>query len=250
MKAIVTGMNGTVAPVLAETLEVAGHTTVPWNRAQVPTDNREAISDFIHAEHPDWFFHLAIGSPDWGKSLAQICARKQIKFLFTSSVSVFAAVQRGPFTIESIPQPDDAYGKYKLECETWIRAANPEALVVRLGWQIGRTPGANHMVDYLNRTFRADGRLVASTNWYQACSFLEDTAVILMSIMEIYPAGLYHLDGNPGISFYEIVSGLNRMLDEPWMVISSESPVQNNLLLDKKIRVNPIISRIPAPSGK
>jgi dTDP-4-dehydrorhamnose reductase len=250
MKVIITGMNGTIAPVLATTLGAAGYTVVPWDRSRVPTDNREAIGDFIHSEHPAGFFHLATGSPDWAETVVQVCKQEEIKFLFTSSVSVFASSQRGPFTVESLPQPDDDYGRYKLDCERRIQAANPGALVVRLGWQIGKAPGGNQMVDYLDRTFKSQGRLVVSTNWYQACSFMEDTAVSLMSIMKTLPGGLYHLDGNPGLSFYEIVLGLNRMLGEPWTVTPADHPVQNNLLLDKKIQVNPVTRHFPAPLDK
>jgi dTDP-4-dehydrorhamnose reductase len=249
LKAIITGIHGTVAPVLARTLAAAGHKIIPWDRSQVATDNRQAVSDFIDSEHPDWFFHLATGSPDWAESMAQVCARQQVKFLFTSSVSVFSAGQRGPFTVDSLPQPDDDYGKYKLECEKRVRAAHPEALVTRLGWQIGITPGANHMVDYLERTFRTEGQLAASTNWYQACAFLEDTADSLQYLMEKLPAGLYHLDGNPGLNFYQIVLGLNRLLANPWIVTPSDTPVQNNLLLDKHLQVSPITRRFPDLSG-
>jgi dTDP-4-dehydrorhamnose reductase len=246
MKVMISGMNGTVAPVLAKTLVAAGSTVVPWDRSRVPTDDREAIGDYIHSAHPAWFFHLATGSPDWAEAVAEICAQKNIRFLFTSSVSVFSASQKGPFTIEQPPQPADDYGKYKLECETRIRTANSKALVVRLGWQIGEAPGSNQMVDYLDRTFRSQGQLVASTNWYQACSFLDDTAVSLMSIMKDLPCGLYHLDGNPGLSFYEIVLGLNRMLGEPWIVTPSDSPVQNNLMQDEHVQVSPITQRFLA----
>ncbi|MCL4268606.1 MAG: sugar nucleotide-binding protein, partial [Anaerolineales bacterium] len=108
MKAIVTGVNGTVAPVLAKSLMAAGHMVVPWNRAQVPTDDQKAINEFIVNEHPDWFFHVANGSPDWAESVARACALNGIKFLFTSSVSVFSSAQRGPFTVNSLPQPDDS----------------------------------------------------------------------------------------------------------------------------------------------
>ena len=243
-------MNGTVAPVLASTLVAAGHTVIPWDRALVPTDNRGAITDFIRSENPGWFFHLANGSPAWAEAVAEICVKKNIRFLFTSSVSVFSASQQGPFTIEHQPQPDDDYGKYKLECETRIFAVNSKALVVRLGWQIGKAPGGNQMVDYLDRTFRSQGHLVASTNWYQACSFLEDTAVSLMSVMEAFPAGLYHLDGNPGLNFYEIVSGLNLRLGNPWKVVPADSPVQNNLLLDERVRVIPITRQFLDNQGK
>jgi dTDP-4-dehydrorhamnose reductase len=240
MKAIVTGMNGTVAPVLARTLIDAGHTVIAWDRSRVPTDNRDAARDFVHGEHPDWFFHVATGSPVWAESVAHICARLKIRFLFTSSVSVFSSAQHGPFSADSLPQPDDDYGRYKLECERRVCAAHPEALVARLGWQIGRTPGGNHMVDYLDRTFRMEGHITASTRWYQACSFLEDTADSLKYIMETCAAGLYHVDGNPGLNFHEIATGLNGLLDEPWTVLPSDNPNQNNLLLDKRVKVNPI----------
>ena len=38
MKALVTGMNGTVAPALASSLSKAGHTVMPWDRSVVPID--------------------------------------------------------------------------------------------------------------------------------------------------------------------------------------------------------------------
>lgn len=64
MKAIITGIHGTVAPVLARTLVAAGHTVVPWYRELVPPDDPQASAAFIAREQPEWFFHLATGSPD------------------------------------------------------------------------------------------------------------------------------------------------------------------------------------------
>ena len=243
MKSIITGINGTVAPVLAKSLRAAEHTVVSWNRTQVPTDNQQAINEFIANEQPDYFFHLANGSPDWAETVAQACAQRGIKFLFTSSVSVFASTQHGPFTVNNSPQPDEDYGNYKFECESRVRDAHPEARVVRLGWQIGETPGGNHMVDFLERTFQREGHITASVNWYQACSFLTDTANGLRQIMDHHPAGLYHLDGNPGLNFYEIALGLNGLLGHPWAIVSSNAPNLNNLLRDERVQVNPITSR-------
>ena len=42
MKAILTGMNGPVAPVLAAPLAEAGYTIVPWGRNEHPIDYPEA----------------------------------------------------------------------------------------------------------------------------------------------------------------------------------------------------------------
>jgi dTDP-4-dehydrorhamnose reductase len=245
MKAIITGLNGTVAPVLAVNLREAGYTITPWDRAVVPVDDPAVARAFLQREAPDCFFHIATGSPDWAELAARLCAEQGADFLFTSSVSVFAAAQRGPFTVEDEPQPDDDYGRYKLECERRTRAANPAAQIVRLGWQIGLTPGGNQMVDYLDRAFRADGELKASRHWYPACSFLADTADSLRRIRETMPPGLYHLDGNPGLNFYEIVEGLNRLLAQPWQVAPADEPRQNNRLLDSRTAVTSIAERLP-----
>lgn len=245
MKAIVTGLNGTVAPAVAANLRAAGYTIIPWDRAVLPIDDSDAARAFLQRETPDCFFHIATGSPDWVELAARLCAERGVDFLFTSSVSVFAAAQRGPFTVEDEPQPDDDYGRYKLECERRAQAANPAAQIVRLGWQIGLAPGGNQMVDYLDRAFRADGELQASRHWYPACSFLADTADSLRRIREMAPPGLYQLDGNPGLNFYEIVEGLNRLLGQPWRVAPTVEPRQNNRLLDSQTAVTSIAERLP-----
>ena len=246
MKALVTGLNGTVAPILARTLRSAGHTIIPWNRSDVPINDHIAARNFIDRKQPDWFFHIATGSPDWAELVAHICAEQDIRFLFTSSVSVYSASQSGPFTVNILPGPHDEYGRYKLECEQRVHAACPKALVVRLGWQIGIAPGGNQMVDYLDRTFKTHGRIDASTHWYPACSFLPDTAESLMHMIQTLPSGLYHLDGNPGLNFYEIAAGLNKVHGEPWTVNPVDTPVQNNRMVDQRVRMRSISETLNA----
>ena len=122
----------------------------------------------------------------------------------------------------------------------------PRAHVVRIGWQIGDRPGGNQMVDHLDRTHRAHGRIDASTLWFPGCSFLADTADSLASILRL-PPGLYHLDGNPGLNFFEIAAGLNRRLGEPWTVVPVAGLVQNRRMLDPRVSVAPITRRFPDP---
>ena len=68
MKALLTGMNGTVAPAFAESLAKSGYTTAPWDRGLHPIDNREAMECFIASESPDLMCHLAMGSPPIDKA--------------------------------------------------------------------------------------------------------------------------------------------------------------------------------------
>jgi dTDP-4-dehydrorhamnose reductase len=244
MKALVTGMNGTVAPFVARRLEEDGHSVVSWDRSVVPTDDVEAVRGFIRDERPDWFFHIATGSPLWAEWIASACAEQGVGFLFTGSVSVYSAVQRGPFPVDAVPEPDDEYGRYKLEVEQRVQRVNPEAIVARLGWQIGLAPGSNNMVDFLARAAANDGKIETSRNWYPSCAFLPDTAEALVQLMEGYPASLYQLEGNPGLSFYEIVTHLNRLHGGTWDVVPAEAPVRNNLMIDERIPVTPITHRL------
>jgi len=240
MKGIVTGMNGTVAPVVAKRLEADGHEVVAWDRSQVPIDNLEIVRHFIRSTQPDWFLHIATGSPDWAEWVAQVCAEEQIKFLFTSSVSVFSAQQHGPFGVDVQPAATDDYGAYKIACEQRVRLANGQAIIARLAWQIGTAPGSNNMIDFLHRTMQTNGQIEASTKWYPACAFLEDTADGVYRLIDAYERGTYQLDGNPELTFHEIVTSLNRLHGEHWTIVPTETPVQNNRMLDDRITIKPI----------
>ncbi len=100
------------------------------------------------------------------------------------------------------------------------------------------------MIDFLHRAMEANGQIEASTNWYPACAFLQDTADSVCRLIEAYEPGTYHLEGNPGLNFQEIVSSLNRLHGEQWTIVPTAAPVQNNRMLDDRITVRPITVRL------
>jgi len=241
MRAILTGLNGTVAPVMARHLQGEGHQVIGWDRRRIPVDDETMISEFLEGHQPEWFFHFATGSPEWSEQIAKTCHTLKIKLIFTSSVSVFSSSQQGPFKVNELPKPDDDYGHYKFHCETVIRKVNPEAIIARLGWQIGDAPGSNTMIDYLHQLDTRQGQIEASRNWFPACAFLEDTAASLYQLMKNFPTGLYHLDANPGLHFYDIVKNITHLQQRKWRIIPAIDPVINNRLLDDRIKVKSIV---------
>jgi dTDP-4-dehydrorhamnose reductase len=96
------------------------------------------------------------------------------------------------------------------------------------------------MIDYLHKQLEQNGRIEASRHWFPACAFLKDTAEALYQLMVKFPAGIYHLDGNPGLSFYEIVSQLNKLHGGKWQVVQADLPVMNNCMLDDRIKIRKI----------
>lgn len=246
MKAILTGMNGTVAPALARHLGAASVACVAWDRSAVPTEDLRRGGEFIAREAPDVFFQIAMGSPDWIEFTAAQCRERRIRFVYTSTVSVFDGGKPGPFAVDHPTDAPDDYGRYKADCERRIRSVNPDALIVRIGWQIGRAPGSNNMVDFLCRAQAEKGGIDASTGWIPSCAFLEDTAEGLHRLATSFSPGTYQLEGNPGWSFHAVVQGLNHLLGMQWAVRSIDEPRKDIRMLDDRIAIGKLDARLSA----
>jgi dTDP-4-dehydrorhamnose reductase len=171
--------------------------------------------------------------------MARVCAEEGSRFLYVSSASVYGTHQFGPFNVHDTPEPSDDYGRYKLECEQRVRAANADARIVRIGWQIALRRGGNQMTEYLAQRQAEDGHIAASTEWFPACSFLDDTARTLADVIGL-PPGLYLLDGNPGWSFRDIAAALNTVLGTKWDVRSTQEFRWNNRMIDSGARIKRI----------
>jgi dTDP-4-dehydrorhamnose reductase len=95
------------------------------------------------------------------------------------------------------------------------------------------------MTEYLAQRQAEDGHIAASTEWFPACSFLDDTARTLADVIGL-PPGLYLLDGNPGWSFRDIAAALNTVLGTKWDVRSTQEFRWNNRMIDSGARIKRI----------
>lgn len=256
-RAIITGASGTVGSRLAAFLRRQGVEVIPWNRRAVPVDNYAAMERFVRESAPEVLFHLATASQptgrpgeswlinyEWTSELAWITRTLGIRFVFTSTTLVFSNDARGPFTRDSQPDAAEGYGYEKRRAEERAFYQNPEARVVRLGWQIGEEPTGNNMVAFLEDKMRQEGRVRASTRWYPACSLLEDTVAALHALAEAAP-GLYMLDSNERWTFYEIACALNARHGNRWQVEPTEDFVFDQRMRDGRLPLPTLKERLP-----
>lgn len=229
-------MNGTVAPAMAAELEHQGHTVIPWDRTTMPNGTLQETEEVIRTSNAEAVMHFATGPIEWAEWIAQVCAKANIPHLHTSSVSVFGSHQRGPFAPDDIPEPDDDYGRYKLDGEQRVLAANPSAHVFRIGWQIGDAPGSNNMIDYFHREAK-DGVLEVSRQWYPASSYLRDTARCLLAVLQGSSPGLYHVDSNSGLNMVQIASREAKRLGFNWQIEPVDSLVRDHRMVDPRVEI-------------
>lgn len=257
MKTLITGASGAVGTVLCDHLEARGDEVSRWPRDRIAPWDPDGIASFVEEQAPDALFHLAIASRptgrdnegwlvnyEWPGHLAATCRRLGVPFVFTSTVMVFSNDAPGPFDRSSTPDASEGYGYEKRRAEEHVAEQNPDARVVRLGWQIGKEPGSNNMIDFFASNMAEHGEARASTKWYPATSFLEDTAAVLVELVA-RPPGLYMIDSNRSWTFYEIACAINRQHGEPWKIVATDDFVYDQRMTDDVIAVPSLKARLP-----
>lgn len=224
MRLLLTGLNGTLAPRVAEA--ATGCEVLGWDRLRVPpADEAAAAHWLVHEARPDAIAHLATGDECWAGRLAAFAAARGLPLLFTSTAMVFDAQPDGPHGPGDLRTARDDYGRSKIRCEDAVLQAHPQAMVLRIGWQIDPERAGNNMLRHLDRWQEEQGEVAASRAWTPACSFMTDTAAAIVALLRRPQPGVLHLDANAGEAhaFPAIVRALQRRFArEAWRVREHE----------------------------
>jgi len=261
MKAIVTGASGTLGQVLTRHLEAHNWQVTAWERRRYPVGDWETSKAFLDGEEPHAIFHLAsdadssgieketwLVNVEWSRWLAAQALAGSALFVFTSSVMVWSDQAMGPFTLQSASDVQTGYGHEKRQAEIAVLDANPDAVVTRLGWQMGHAVGGRHMLDHIEQHLAQHGKLSASQAWFPACSFLEDTAAALLRLCAL-PGDIYLLDSNKGWTYFEIVQAMKDTYDKDWVIEPADDLVFNQRMLDPRPQMPSLSQRLPMLPG-
>ncbi|MEM9082315.1 MAG: sugar nucleotide-binding protein [Planctomycetota bacterium] len=257
MRTLVTGSNGTVGKAFVQALRSGGYEVIGWDRAAAPPSDAHAVKSYTLQHKPDIIVHLAVPSVptgledegaritiDWSVQLAELAKEVGACYLFASTAMVFSNSAPGPFRVTDAPDEEDGYGGEKAKAERAVLAANQDAVVARLGWQIGDRAGSNNMIEFLTRSMIEKECVDASTKWMPACSFLEDTASALCWCLD-QPGGIYHVDSNSaGHSFADIAKALSVLHDHTFAIVENEDFVYDQRLLDERVPIKALAERL------
>ncbi|ALT78846.1 hypothetical protein AT984_18300 [Paucibacter sp. KCTC 42545] len=161
---------------------------------------------------------------------------------------VFDHEPDGPHHIDHERTARDNYGRHKIAGEDAITAANPQAMIARIGWQIDPTQPGNNMLTALDDWQRREDRVAASRAGTPACSFIADMAAALLSLIDQPHAGAHHLDSNAQEAwrFDELALALADCFERGWQVQAHEDYRHDQRLIGGTLQLPGLSSRLSA----
>ena len=145
------------------------------------------------------------------KLMAQACAERGIKIVFTSTDLVFDGQK--PFQVEGdVTHALGVYGKSKVDAEKEVLAATgAKPLVARMalmyGWGRGTAKGRNLAEKWL-KTLLTGGRAQSFTDQFRTALYVEDACIALRKVIEAGLEGTVHIAGPERVSRYDLAVAL------------------------------------------
>jgi len=223
MRWLVTGANGQLGRCFVRRLRKPDARVAAFDRTALDVCDRDAVRAALDAARPDAVANTAAFT--WvdrcetetetarrvnGEApglLAEECAARGVRLLHVSTDYVFDGEGRRPYREEDPPSPRSEYGRSKLLGEERVRAALPDALVVRTSWLFG--PGRNFIATILGfaverRATGAAPPLRVVDDQFGSPTYADDLAGWCVRLVEGGAGGLYHLANRGVATWWEV----------------------------------------------
>jgi dTDP-4-dehydrorhamnose reductase len=147
--------------------------------------------------------------------IAQETHRLGINFIHISTDAVFDGL-RGGYIETDIPNPQNVYARTKLEAESAVAAANPDAIVARVNFYGWSMSGDRSLAEFFFNNLQAGKQVTGFEDVFFCPLLANDLAKFLLEMLERGLHGLYHVVGSQALSKYEFGVRLARQfhLDE------------------------------------
>ena len=220
--------------------------SAPFQVIQADFLQKNIIDSILDAAQPDWLINCAAlanlekceEDPTQAKNLntdlpgelAAACAKRNIRFVHISTDAVFDGTKEGAYayTEDDEPTPPGVYSQTKLDGECAVQESNPQAMIARVnfyGWSLG---GRRSLVEFFFNNLSEGKNVNGFTDVIFCPMLVNDTARLLLEMLQKSLSGLYHVVGAQPMSKYQFgvdvarTFGLREDLISPRSVEGSE----------------------------
>jgi dTDP-4-dehydrorhamnose reductase len=230
-------------------------TSAPFPVIRADLTHTDVIDSVIDSARADWLINCAALASlekceedpvqaknlntDLPGELALACAKRDIRFVHISTDSVFDGTREGFYAEDDDPSPPGVYSQTKLAGECAVQEVNPQAIIARVnfyGWSLG---GRRSLAEFFVNNL-SEGKTVNGFTDVIFCPILvNDTARLLLEMLQKGLSGIYHVLGAQPMSKYQFgvevarTFGLRQALISPRSVEESglTAPRSHNLWL-------------------
>lgn len=229
MKVLITGSTGLLGSMLHRTaVDHEVHGCYNTNRLVPFTDHTfhhlditdaEEVTTVLNLVKPDVVIHCAAkASPDWcesnqeeaykvnvegSKNLIDWCVSHKSHIVFISSNAVFDGTQ-SPYTEESLPNPQDTYGKQKLLIEQYLVSSGVSYLIIRsmclYGWN--NPFERKNFTSLLIEKCMTNQPMNITNDVY--CNFISSVDVAVSIWKLLTRQGIYHIAGEERLTHWKL----------------------------------------------
>lgn len=222
MKTLVIGANGLLGSNVLEAVKKSGgepvgtyHTSKPSFDApchKVDIRDRGLLAEVLDRTHPDRVVNCAAMTDVDGCEerpehsyevnaeapgmIATICTERDIHFTHVSTDYVFGGEAQQPYTINSSPNPVQAYGRSKLAGERAVQESHPDSTIVRLSFVYGIHQGSDELEGFpawvRARLQRKEPTPLFTDQWVTPTR-AGQAAETILELYDTGATGLYHV---------------------------------------------------------
>lgn len=226
-KFLITGANGQVGYCLTQQLQ-GEHEILAVGRNELDITDQSAVKKAIENFCPNVIInaaaHTAVDRAETEVELSKAINVKGPQYLAEAAKSVGAAIlhistdyvfdgqRAGKYKESDVTDPQGVYGRAKLEGEQAVAAANDKFIVLRTAWVFGEH--GNNFVKTMLRLAKTRDTLGVVADQVGGPTYAGDIAKALIQIAEKIIAGekveygVYHLTGEPYVSWYEFAKAI------------------------------------------
>ena len=193
--------------------------SAPFEVVRADLADRASIDSVIDSTRPEWLINCAalanlemceadplqakVLNTDLAGELAIACAKRDIRFVHISTDAVFDGTREGVHTEEDATSPPGVYSQTKLDGERAVQEVNRGAIIARVnfyGWSLG---GRRSLAEFFVNNLGEGKNVNGFTDVIFCPMLVNDTARLLLEMLQKGLRGLYHVVGGQAMSKYQ-----------------------------------------------
>jgi len=271
---LVTGVSGLLGINLAQDKmdahEIVGVDRGRLSRAPFKTIKADlltagAVDSVLDTAEPNWVVNCAAladidmceETPELARllntelpaQLAKACFKRNVKFLHLSTDAVFDGQRDGFYSELDVPYPQGVYAKTKLDGERAVQTENPNAIVARVNFYGWSLTGRRSLAEFFFNNLTNNKSMSGFTDAIFCPMLVNDTARVLIRMLQKNLEGLYHVVGPQAMSKYQFGVEVARRFGLKESSISPRSIHTSNLSVKRSHNLSLSTSKVVMDLG-